>query len=107
MVAAVFDPPPLVVGFVPDFPLSDFALSDFALSDFAPFDFAPFDAPASDFAAGLASVPDLPSPAGFGPEPPDSLLDPALAPVAPESDDADADPPASAEALASLRLSVR
>jgi len=86
--------------------------------------FPPFDAARSDFAAGLALPPDLPSPpladladSVDGAEPLDSLRDDPADPAAaadvvdavlePESDAAPADPPASTEAFASLRLSVR
>ncbi|HTC69981.1 MAG TPA: hypothetical protein VK662_10465 [Acidothermaceae bacterium] len=93
--AAVFELPPLAPGFEPE--------PGFAASDLL------FDPALSDFDVAAA----LPSLAGFALVPPDSVPeepeDAAAAVEAPEpeSDDVDADPPASTEDLDSLRLSVR
>jgi hypothetical protein len=94
LVAAVFELPPLAPGFAPELGL---AASDLLLPDPAP----------SDFVAAA-----LPSLAGFAavaldsvPEEPDAAA--AVEAPEPESDDVDADPPASTEDLDSLRLSVR
>ena len=111
VVAAAFEPPPLLVPVppLPDLELPEPGFAPFAFGvalGFAPaFGFAePPDSPDLFSAAGLlAEPPDSPEPEP-DPEPdPESEAEPE-----PDSvDDVDPDPPASTRAFESLRLSVR
>jgi hypothetical protein len=98
LVAAVFEPPPVAPGFAAsDLPLPDPEPSDLVLPEPAPSDLVAATLPSL---AGLAAVPP-----GSDPDDPEDVAAAEL--LEPESDDVDADPPASTEDLDSLRLSVR
>ena len=117
VVAAAFEPPPLLVPVppLPDLELPEPGFAPFAFG-FAPaFGFAePPDSPDLRSAAGLlAEPPESPEPepepdAASDPEPdPEPDPESEAEPEAESVDDADPDPPASTRAFESLRLSVR